>query len=708
MAAASRRWLLFLLAVIAGSAGLAQSDSGDEAEPHDPPRPEFVVLPYLQLPTPASTRIRWETNYRLPGKVEYGPTRDLGLTAEARDVADLHEVTLTGLRPATTYHYRVRSGPLVSETFSFKSAPPAGTHKWRMALYGDSRSNPGVHKKVVEQIATANVDLIVHTGDIVINGKNRGAWKTEFFDCLGPLARSVPWVATIGNHENSTDYGSYVALPDGRRYFGLDFANAHFICLDSNEWIEKGRDSKQYDWLAADLKAKRPARWTFAVFHHPLFSAMASRPLNPLRWDWAPLLLDPAARVDGVLAGHDHFFARSHRIGRVGKEPQSGVLFVTSAGGGAYLYRSKDRDYVAKHRPVHHFVLFEFDDDEVKLSAIDISGQVFDSYTLTKKPVPAEDFCAYEIEELRENLRRSLVAAPGVPISDGPTTINTELKVPCKASVWLAGEFAWKPTAGWKLKEETARFAIEPGQPLVIPLQAEVAPGPFVDSPQLTISFAAGKFRNRSITVAPFKLAGPARVKPTPTKQAPIIDGKLSDTAWAKAEQHALLGMAPRGGRAGRVQLAADRDRLYVAARLDDPAGSVRVKELDPKADRKRFVLFEEHVRVTVSAGKETWTFALAPDQSMYCSHNRSEDTETAWQAAAGSQKGFWTAELAIPRKVLPADGKARINISHQQGDTRAATYELCPTYLMGNDPDVIPDWWPGDATDGHALLVLE
>src|SRR6266852_3732833 len=97
-----------------------------------------------------------------------------------------------------------------------------------------------------------------------------------------------------GNHErDSENYFSYMALPGNERYFGFDFANAHVICLDSNGWIEKGRDSMQYEWLTAHLREKRPATWTFVAFHHPLFSAMAVRPLNPLRWDWAPVFLDP-------------------------------------------------------------------------------------------------------------------------------------------------------------------------------------------------------------------------------------------------------------------------------------------------------------------------------------------------------------------------------------------------------------------------------
>src|SRR6202034_4293564 len=129
-------------------------------------------------------------------------------------------------------------------------------------------------------------------------------------------AHSTPWVSTIGNHEaDSANYFSYMSLPGNERYFSLPFANADIVCLDSNSWIQKGRDSPQLNWLTEHLAAPRNATWTFVVFHHPLFSAHATRPINPLRWDWSRTFLDPANHVDGVLTGHDHFYARNYRMG---------------------------------------------------------------------------------------------------------------------------------------------------------------------------------------------------------------------------------------------------------------------------------------------------------------------------------------------------------------------------------------------------------
>lgn len=481
-----------------------------EVKPTDPPAttPAFLVQPYLQLPTQTSIRVMWETNQKLPTRVEFGRTRELDNLAELPGTRVLHEVPILGLQPAASYYYRVRSGELVSDVYTFSTAPPLGTSRWRMALYGDSRSNPAVHHRLAQQIAKAKVDLILHTGDIVSDGTDHDSWRKQFFEPLDPVAHTTPWVSTIGNHEkDSKNYFSYMALPGNKHHFGFDYANAHIICLDSNGWMAKdGRDIEQNRWLKEELKARRGATWTFAAFHHPLFSAHASRGINSLRWDWAPLFLDPESRVDGVFSGHDHFYARNYRMGRVSDQPQQGVLFMTSAGGGASIYPTKKYDYVATEKRWHHFTLFEFEGDKVNISAVAQDGEVFDRYVLTKSATPPEEFCAYEIEELRKFLRQALGSAKLSDLtSEKETKVKTTLHVPTRFRVPVSGQLQWQAIAGWKIKHPTANFQLQPGQPLDISIEADVTAGAFGSGPPLTITFDAGKFRNRVIELNPFK-----------------------------------------------------------------------------------------------------------------------------------------------------------------------------------------------------------
>jgi hypothetical protein len=689
---------LALIPVLA-ALGFGQADEG----------PAFLVQPYLQLPTPRGMTILWETDRRLPGRVEYGLTADLGQTAPEEKPAVLHEVALAGLKPGTLYHYRVRSGHLVSPTYSFRTAPPPGTKRWRMAVYGDSRSNPGMHRRVADGIRKAGVDLIVHTGDIVANGKIHESWRKEFFEPLGPLAHSVPWVSTIGNHERDADnYFSYMALPGRAHYFGFDFANAHIVCLDSNAWIEKGRDSEQGRWMREDLARKRDTTWTFVVFHHPLFSAHATRPINPLRWDWTPVLVDPANHVDAVLNGHDHFYARSYPLGRLDENPHPGVLFLTTAGGGAPLYRCQERAYIARAQSAHHFTLFDFDGDRATITAIDVTGKEIDRFQLTRGAAVAGDFCSYEVEEFRRMLGMALARAPGVRLSaSGTTTIDTLLRVPTRFPIPVGGKLTWANAPGWKLKQTETTFKLAPGQPLEIPLRAEVAPGAFARNPTLTITFDPGRFRNRTVVVSPFALAGADRVRVSRAAGGPSIDGRLRDEVWKDAESHQLLGLPPGGGRGDRVRFVMDDERFYLGATLEDAERRIEVAEPGGDREGSRLVFLVEHVRLVLSDGKQTHTFAVTPEQVRY--HDGGDkDAAIAWQAVAARDGDAWSAEFAVPRRLFADWSQVRVNVTHRRGaGKQARDLQLCPGYVLSADPDGLPDYKPSDKPDAFARLTL-
>src|SRR5262249_4430863 len=154
--------------------------------------------------------------------------------------------------------------------------------------------------------------------------------------------------------------------------------------------------------------------------------------------------------------------------------------FLTSAGGGAGLYKSKARDYVAREKSAHHFTLFDFDGDRVTLTPIDITGKEIDRYVLTKQPTPPEEFCSYEVEELRRFLRLAVASAPPVRLAEGAVSaVDTFWTVPTRFAVPVAGRLVWGAAPGWKVRRADIPFHLQPGQALRIPLQAEVAAGPF-------------------------------------------------------------------------------------------------------------------------------------------------------------------------------------------------------------------------------------
>src|SRR5262249_26163306 len=146
------------------------------------------------------------------------------------------------------------------------------------------------------------------------------------------------------------------------------------------------------------------------------------------------------------------------------------------------------------------FTLLEGDESRVTLRAIDQQGQEIHRHVLTKGPAAADEFCAYEIEQLRDRLRQGLPIA----LVRGTARIDQVVRVATDFAVPVAGKVFWRPTAGWTFPEEEWKFRLEPGQLWALPLRAEVTAAGLDNPPALTIAFEPGRFRNREIDVKPF------------------------------------------------------------------------------------------------------------------------------------------------------------------------------------------------------------
>lgn len=90
-----------------------------------------------------------------------------------------------------------------------------------------------------------------------------------------------------------------------------------------------------------DVLKNNPQRWTILTFHHPVFSPANNRGNPDLRAMWKPILDE--FKVDLVLTGHDHSYARSGDVSGRGVsinvpsgynqayDPKIGTVYVVSA-----------------------------------------------------------------------------------------------------------------------------------------------------------------------------------------------------------------------------------------------------------------------------------------------------------------------------------------------------------------------------------------
>ncbi|MFQ6098057.1 MAG: metallophosphoesterase, partial [Armatimonadota bacterium] len=328
---------------------------------------EVTAGPYLQNLTSTAVTICWETGQLLRGTVEYGRGSSIEHRIAEQVPAARHEVRIEGLRPATRYVYRV-SGMPAGEGVPFRTAPPPGTPKFRLAVYGDSRSNPQMHARIAEAIRKADPDLVLHTGDIVGRGRETHRWKPEFFDPARNLLARVSLWPCLGNHEDeSPNYYRFFSLPGRESWYSFDWGNARFICLDSCLPMAPG--TEQYEWLERELKATK-APWKIAFFHHPPFSAHPRRGMSDTRRHWAPLFQKYGVQV--VFNGHDHSYVRTKRIDAEGKPDERGTVYVISGGGGAGVYPVTEKPYVATALAAHHYVIVDFEGEVARARAYDV------------------------------------------------------------------------------------------------------------------------------------------------------------------------------------------------------------------------------------------------------------------------------------------------------------------------------------------------
>jgi hypothetical protein len=292
-----------------------------------------------------------------------------------------------------------------------------------------------------------------------------------------------------------------------------------------------------------------------------------------------------------------------------------------------------------------------------------------------------------------------------VRVSAGETKVDAELKVPTRFAVPVSGKMCWQPATGWNLKETESDFKLEPNQPLLVSLHVELASGPLAKTPSMTIVFDPGKFRNRTIEAMPFTLAGPDEVLPLKTEKLPALNGNGTGKPQSSAKDYHLLGLPPRGGRRDGVRFLVDDNVLFVRCKIDDPEHQVEVKNQDASIEGSRLVLSGEHVRVVLSDGKRTETFAVSPEHRVY----RSADSKLDWRADLSAESGAWFADLTIPRTLFTDWSNVRVNVVHRRQEGKEAVeYQLSPAFTLGNDPDRIPDAKASDDPAKFARLRIE
>ena len=272
-----------------------------------------------------------------------------GTATEASTNNIAHKVTVTGLKPGSSYQYAVSSdGNHWSPAYDFKV--PATTEAFKFAVIADPQlhattwdslnrytpqggANTGAGwLETMQKIVASGASFIASGGDQVdASGGNENEYNLFF---APPGLRSLPIAPVSGNHDNHLNFNYHYNLPNqmeftsettatakGRNYY-YRYNNVLFVVLDTAPYPNSQSAAAPYitrfnDTLAAARAAHAGKYDWLIVQHHKSTASVADHLADTdiqyyVEAGFERIMSEHG--VDFVLAGHDHVYARSYPL----------------------------------------------------------------------------------------------------------------------------------------------------------------------------------------------------------------------------------------------------------------------------------------------------------------------------------------------------------------------------------------------------------
>lgn len=336
-----------------------------------------------------SLMLRWSGEKNVRAKLHFGHEPKMVLTTV--DVLEENGI-YSALVPAKKCHYfHFEMNHTVSPLF--KVVANAKTETSTFSVWADSQGGWDIFAKILREMKIKNPEFTVGVGDLVGNGAK--SW--EYVRLQHELHQlPVPHYLLAGNHDYDGSYNNWI--PENFNLYLKNYGEKNyqfwkkgpcaFIALDPNEnfpiGIEKG--SEQFDWFKKIISSEdwTNAPWKVIFVHQPPFSQGwkgyhgEESIQNLLKPYWESEL------IDVVVSGHTHDYERLITTSTNGH--QTAFLILGGAGGGLEPENSKENypqmDVLIRK---HHFGWFEIDKDMLEFKAIDIEGNIIDSFVLKKE-----------------------------------------------------------------------------------------------------------------------------------------------------------------------------------------------------------------------------------------------------------------------------------------------------------------------------------
>jgi hypothetical protein len=355
------------------------------------------------------------------------------------DPGTLHRALVTGLKPSTRYYYAYGSQDFgFSEEASFVSPPPVGpdtTVKF-LAMADMGQAEVDGSNEQEEMLASLNTtrlmtaedddkQLLIHNGDISYAKGYVSSWDV-FFDQLAPLARSMPYMTIVGNHEfnwpgvGRAEFASHMSQNDSggecgvamtrrcympskdemKPWYSFDFGPIHFLQYSTEHDFYKG--SEQHRFMLDDLASvdRKRTPWLIVGGHRPMVidsnNTMEPDGDQPVAAALREALEEAYMKykVDMTWHGHHHSYQRTCALYK-GKcvEPnrdgsQAAPIHLVIGHAGAWLCLNVEQqqpDIFERVELEHGYMRVEANATHLHCEVVsDNDGRVMDAFTLTK------------------------------------------------------------------------------------------------------------------------------------------------------------------------------------------------------------------------------------------------------------------------------------------------------------------------------------
>jgi len=329
----------------------------------------------------------------IPAKEIYKP--------ETSIISFSYSVIIDELKPKTTYVYRVGSENEWSEWNQFTTASEE-IDRFKFVYFGDPQNSIKEHCSRVFRKAHQTVPdaaFWLFAGDMA--GDPTDSLWNDLFYAGGHIFRITPSILTPGNHDHPSyiengkkrrdkevgpTWKTHLTLPENgvkelpETCYFIDYQGVRFVSLNSYTKLDQ-----QAEWLDSIL-TNNSNNWTIVTFHHPFYSSGRERDSKETREAFQGVF--DKHKVDLVLTGHDHTYARSKKLrnGKPVPNNETGTVYVVSVSGPkSYAVNPQYRDLMEKMgNEVQLFQEIEINKNKLRFKAYTVLGDLYDSFELIR------------------------------------------------------------------------------------------------------------------------------------------------------------------------------------------------------------------------------------------------------------------------------------------------------------------------------------